>query len=241
MPESESKEHAFDEQVLTASLRHHDEGLQHEFLHLHGIRDILSILNAAIDVPEYWPSELPKHHATGGFNKWLRFRLYDFPYTSEQINDKLVLPSLYPEVEKYCASAPVRMLCRLTHLSTNTGYIIGIIWPSLDVELHIGEGIWIEDGSSTETSRFFEWRRNFPGGNIRIVMTEQEEEYPEEYCLNIQVKGGEIDPQEVVRFIEMVMRIPQSSMPEWKVSLVGLSKSVLKPYRHRLWQYGIEL
>jgi len=242
LPESDTKE-AFDEPVLAAALQQHQERIRDAAGTIHGIQTIIELVNDAIDGPEDWCGR-PRHE-TSGYHKWIMYEYHDYPFKPSDITEDLKLKSLYPKIKQLCASAPVRMQSRLVHhVHNGLGYTVGILWPLLNITLHICEDITLDPESSTEVSRSYQWEKTFPSGNVcSIHMCEQREEYPERFDLTIccsQDAQHEMDA--VVFFIETVMSVyPDNSMPEWNLlTSCKMTKKMLQPYKHRLWQYGIE-
>lgn len=242
MPEGDGKE-VFDERVLAAALQQHRERIRDRVGEIYGIQTIIGMLNDVVDGPCDWNGE-PKHE-TSGYYKWISFEQFDWAMSSDEITRELKLKALYPKIQQFCESAPVRMQSRLVHSShLSKGYIIGIMWPSLGITVSIEEHIVVEPGAETIISRVYSWEKTFRSGESTIQMREQADPYPETYELLLSGSKN-VDLDAVVCFIETVMSIfPRGSVPNWKLVFdtpYGVTKSHLQPYAQRLWTCGIQI
>lgn len=244
MPESETKEVAFDEPVLAEAFHIHQEKIRECARTIYGAQTIIQIVNDAIDFPEDWLGR--QRHVVDGYHKWISFEFHDYSFTLSEIQGNLILkPPLYQEIKRLCVSLPVRVQSRLVHHVHNScyGYTIGILWPFLNITLEICENIMIEEEVSTEISRSYRWEKTFQSNVCSICMSEQRNEYPDQFELTISSSQEPHDMDAVVLFIETVMSLyPDLSMPEWNLITTNkMTKKMLQPYKYRLWQYGIKV
>lgn len=238
----------FEEHVLEAALKQRNQRIRDGIDELYGVQTILQILNDGIPVPENWLSI--ERYEVHGYFKWVSYRQFDFPFRRQDILEDLLLKSVYPKIEAFCCTAPVRVQCRLIHnphvAPAGADYEIGILWPSIAVCLSIQETIQVEPECSTDICRSYQWKKTLSSGKeFYIDMTE--DDAPEHYNLFLHgtCDWSDDDIDAIVCFIETVMNVfPQSVMPKWNTKMKNVNTDIqrlLHPYKNRLWKYGIEL
>ncbi|KAI8112170.1 hypothetical protein M9434_003494 [Picochlorum sp. BPE23] len=250
--EGETKEQTFPESVLHIAMELRDDYIRDMINDLPCVVEIINTINENIDMPKYYFG-CDKHHVLG-YDKWVQNDSLDFENFHQEFartKDRLHSLRLYPLVENLVAQRQMntRVITRLVH-DGETGYEIGVMWPSAAVSVAFEESVDYDHPTSwISLSRGIRWRKFIPGGCLVVYCTRDSPDADGIYMLVVRCTSSKSDVTDaellskygdvLISFIEMVLLLNTGGNPEWFIQATRGIKALIKQNAVRLWKYGI--